>query len=510
MAITLLDKLLAMSKEILTARIFGISPDLDVFNLSFAIPGIVSALFCEALHSALVPLYMDWRKTSAPQSTVENVQSAFLASFGLLLMATGACYILSPWMFPLVGFGMSEEMQRLGITMEQALAFLVVLEGVSALFSGLLRCLNRYAAITFAQTFINVFLITMLLTLGKLGIWVLVVGTLTGAAAKLLFLVSVTSREKFGLSRSLSFRRDETAQFFRLAFPLLGGALIVNANLMVDQSMATMLAPGGVSALRYAFRLNDLPLQLLFVALAQAIFPFISDQAARNDLDAIRHIFKRSLLFIALIALPATFYMEFHARDIVVALLKRGAFGESAVELTTRTLRCYSAGLFFLAYAFTNGVFFTALKRARALLVMGIFSFILNAVLNLAFIRLFGQVYGIALSSTVMTALTVIVLFIILRRQLDIRFSRSYCVSLALPIFASTAATILCLVLSPAIDTLDVWPRLLLSSSVFSVTYAITIGYLRTREIEETLALNRVLNRLRCGWGEIRKGATPK
>ncbi|MGD9609160.1 MAG: lipid II flippase MurJ [Desulfovibrionaceae bacterium] len=141
---------------------------------------------------------------------------------------------------------------------------------------------------------------------------------------------------------------------------LAGSVLIANSNLLVDQSMATQLSAGGLSTLRYAYRINDLPLQLIVLALSKAILPFVSEQVCDGDSSGLRRIFAQSLASLGLIAFPVIALVMLFAGDIVVVLLRRGAFDAEAARHTVLALRCYTGGLFFFPYACNNGAFFCA------------------------------------------------------------------------------------------------------------------------------------------------------
>ncbi|MCX8044729.1 MAG: hypothetical protein N3B18_11485, partial [Desulfobacterota bacterium] len=57
------DKMLAVFREILIASRFGVSSQLDMFNLAWAVPGILSLFFSGALTGAFIPLYVQWLQT---------------------------------------------------------------------------------------------------------------------------------------------------------------------------------------------------------------------------------------------------------------------------------------------------------------------------------------------------------------------------------------------------------------------------------------------------------------
>ena len=111
--------------------------------------------------------------------------------------------------------------------------------------------------------------------------------------------------------------------------------------------------------------------------------------------------------------------MVLFSEDLVILLLKRGAFDLDAARQTSQTLVCYSLGLFFLAYTFINGTFFAALKKTKMLLYMGIVSIFLNVLFNFLFMHLWGA-KGIALSTSATMGTVSIWFIFLLKRHLGI------------------------------------------------------------------------------------------
>lgn len=491
---TFLDKVLAVAKEMLQAREFGIEVGLDVFNLAFAVPGLTVLLIDVAVYSAFVPLYSEWRQRFSEKELRDRTMTVFVVGMlGIFLIAmTG--YAMAPWFFPPIAHGMAPAQQHLGVAMVRTLMLLIVLEGASVLFAALLQAWKLFAVVTLAQSAINISLILFLIFARDMGIDLLVWGTLAGCAAKLVFLFAWVSQKGFHFFRPFSFAGSELSAFLSLALPLMGSALIVNSILVVDQSMATQVSAGGVSSLRYAYRINDLPLQLLVIAITRAIFPYISDSAAKDDRESMRYVFNRSLIFIGLISFPMTVFVVIFAPDIVSVLLKRGAFGEEAALRTTLTLQCYVLGLYFFAYGYINGAFFSALKRARTLLFMGVLFLLLNVALNVLFIWLYKEVYGIALSSS-LSAFIVCVLFIImLHKQMRFSLGGSEIKSILLPLAVAAILGAVCYLLRGMPGGLDL-PQLvslLLWAAFYFLGYAGLLLLFRTPEIMEVLAFAKV------------------
>ena len=111
--------------------------------------------------------------------------------------------------------------------------------------------------------------------------------------------------------------------------------------------------------------------------------------------------------------------MVLFSEDLVILLLKRGAFDLEAARQTAQALVCYSLGLFFYAYAFINGTFFAALQKAKMLLYMGIVSIFLNVLFNVLFMHFWGA-KGIALSTSATMGIISIWFIFLLKRHLGI------------------------------------------------------------------------------------------
>jgi len=417
--LTLLDKLLALAKEVLYAYRFGVSRDLDVFNVAYAFPAIVAMLLGQAVVSALVPLYPDWR-SRGPLAAGRAITTVTWASIGFFALLCLTCYAVAPTLFSLLGYGFEPRAKLLGDELESLLVWLILLEGGSAMLAAVLEAEKSFAALHASFLCLNICLIGTLWLWPGVDVRALAVGFLLGTGTKILVMIWALRR---GFSATfLQGPRDTKSlrTYFSLVWPLVIGGLVVNSNMLVDQVMGTELPPGSVSSLRYAYRINDLPVQLLVIALTRAIFPYVSEQALSGDMDGMRQVFWRGVLFVLAVSLPVTAFVLLFSDQIVALLLKRGAFGPEAVGQTALTLVYYSLGMVFYAYTFLNGVFFTALRLNKTLMVVGVVTMLCNILFNRIFIDLWGGPEGIALSTTVTMGLTGLIFALIINRALGV------------------------------------------------------------------------------------------
>lgn len=417
--LTFLDKILALAKEMLFAYRFGISRELDVFNVAYAFPAILAMLLGQAVISALVPLYMTWRGRG-PGELRRNLANLGLLALLFFLALTVVCAVWSAPIMAVIGYGFPEGEKALGDSLIRLLVWLIFLEGGAAVMAGVLQAEKSFLALYGAQLCINLAIIGTLAAFGDMGVHALAVGFLAGTAAKAVVMAVALRGSRFPLGPPRPPVTPALREFVLLAWPLVVGGLVVNSNILVDQVMSTELPSGSVSALRYAYRINDLPLQLFVIAAARAIFPYVSEQAEGHDVLGMRRVFWRGVLFSCMVSAGMTAFVLLFSTEIVALLLRRGAFGDQAVASTALTLSWYATGMLFAAYAVLNGVFFTALRKNVTLLVVGVVTMLLNAIFNLWFIRTIGGPEAVAMSTTVTMALTCLIFLAIIQRALGV------------------------------------------------------------------------------------------
>jgi len=484
--LTLADKLLGIIKEMLVAKHFGISAALDVFNIAYAFPSIAFLIFTGAIAGSFVPLYMEWSNRLPKQQANAYALSLIFAAVLLFGLITLAGYFLSPVLFPLLGYGFGPDEKQMGIVLERFLVFLFFFEGAGIFLYSLLQAQKKFFSLQLAQVFITATIIVLLvLFYEKLGIYTLVWGFLLGTCFKVLYMAVVLHKGGFSFFTAPCFDRSVLQRFSFLALPLLGSALIANVNLLVDQIMATSLCEGSVSTLRYAYRLNDFPIQIIILAIAKAIFPFVSEQAINDDYAGLQDVFKQGLIFLGLLTFPIIAMVGLFSENIVSIVFERGAFDAFAVRQTAQTFLFYNFGLFFYAYSFVNGTFFSALQDTKPMFYMGLVSVVLNIVFNIIFMQIFG-VQGIALSTTLSLAIICVVFFLLLKRKLKFSHFSNIFYNLGRILIAALGMFGIGFVLHRLCRSLDIHHFVYLPVLIvlLGACYLLALRILRTKELD--------------------------
>lgn len=171
-----------------------------------------------------------------------------------------------------------------------------------------------------------------------------------------------------------------------------------------------------MSRLYYSQRLYQFPLGVLGISLATAIFPVMSAEAARKDIDALRRTISRGLRGAVFVAIPATVGLILVARPLVAAVFEHGKFTSSDTEMTAWTLRFYALGLcgYFSQQIATRAFYSTQDSKMPAFTALA--AVFANIGLNLTLIWFMGT-SGLALSTAICSYLQVVILVFVLRAR---------------------------------------------------------------------------------------------
>jgi putative peptidoglycan lipid II flippase len=126
--------------------------------------------------------------------------------------------------------------------------------------------------------------------------------------------------------------------------PSLLGMSVTQINLTVSTILASFIA-GAPTYLFYGMRLIQFPLGIFGVALAMAILPTLSAQAARGALGEIRTTLDFGLRMIIFIMLPAMLGLIFLRTPIIHLFFEHGTFTAQDTAETAMTVLCYAVGL---------------------------------------------------------------------------------------------------------------------------------------------------------------------
>jgi len=193
------------------------------------------------------------------------------------------------------------------------------------------------------------------------------------------------------------------------------GAVIMQANLVVDLVLASLLPVGAISWLYFADRLAQLPLGVIGIALGTALLPRLSAQLRGGERDAARQSLADAVQLAAFLVLPAAAALIIIAPQIIAGLFQHGAFTSAAVTASATALAAYAIGMPAHVMVKILQPAFYADGRPGFVLGVSVAAVASNIALSLSLMPVLGHV-GLALATSASGFVAAIALAVALAR----------------------------------------------------------------------------------------------
>ena len=221
--------------------------------------------------------------------------------------------------------------------------------GISGIFGGILTSYKRFFIYSLAPIFYNVGIIFGILVFvriwGPIGLaWGVVLG------AFLHMLTQYPSAHQLGFRNNLSIakhlRNSEVRKVFRLMIPRTLGIAVNQVNLFVITIFASFLASGSLAIFNFAQNLQSVPLGIIGVSFAIAVFPTLSALYSKNEKEKFIVNFSETFRQILFFIIPLSAFILLLRAQIVRVVLGAGKFDWEDTVLTFQCLGIFSISLF--------------------------------------------------------------------------------------------------------------------------------------------------------------------
>ena len=354
MVTVLLSRILGVLRDAIISHYFGRGPQTDAYNAAFTVPDLLFYLLQSgALSSTIVPILTEYRsqgKDKSADKTVSIVASTIFVFIGLLICimwinARALTIMLNP------GFVADEgTLHRiaLAVPLTRVLLPAQMFFFLGGLMMGVLYSRKQFLIPALGPVIYNSGIIFGGVVLHRwLGIHGLVWGAIGGAFLGN-FLIPFLAVNRLGvrLRPSLDVTHPAAMKVWRMLLPIGLGVALPNIDQMVNKAFASYLGPGDTTAIMNAYRLMLLPIGIFAQAMALAIFPTLSGQAAEKNIPAMRRTMNQSLRNILFLTVPASGLMFLLAAPIITFLYESGQFTHADTLATAPALMALSLGIF--------------------------------------------------------------------------------------------------------------------------------------------------------------------
>ncbi|HXV97370.1 MAG TPA: murein biosynthesis integral membrane protein MurJ [Anaerolineae bacterium] len=417
MAAFLVNKVLAIGRQIVIARAFGTGSDYDAFVAAFRLPDILFMLISGgALATAFIPILSErvtlrspndpdgWRLTSATLNTI-------------LLLVTVAAALVAVLALPLVQWliapGFPPETQLLTANLMRLALVSTIIFSVSGLVGGVLHVHQHFLLPALAPIIYNLGIIAGAIFLAPtFGVYGLMWGAIAGAAGHLLIQVPGLIRYRMTYFPILGWHDSGVHQVARLMGPRLLTIGVIQINFLVIFNLASRLGEGSVSALDYGWDLMQVPQTIIGSAIGIVLFPTMAALAAQGDLVGLRRTTSQALRIILALSIPAMVGLIVLGQPVIQLMFERGEFGPDSTAAVYQSLQFWALALVgHCALEVVNRLFY-AQKDTTTPLLGALAGMVINIILAVALYQVLGA-GGLALSNGVAVTVEVLILLVI-------------------------------------------------------------------------------------------------
>ncbi len=409
---------------------------LDAYTTAFTIPDFMFFILVSgALSVTFIPVFNQrlagGNKKSAWELSTSMVNfmalATLIASVLIIIFAEPIIrYIVAP------GFANSETAMGLSVSMMRVIAINPFLFAIATVVASMQQAAGRFTFYALAPTIYNIGIIIGILyfTNGitifgvqvfEGGIMGVALGVVLGSIMQLL----VSCLGLIGLGFDYNFKIYWKNKGFRKVLGLLPARSLDQGMdyivAMVENNLASRMAPGTVRAFNQATMLHLAPINLIGVAISTAAFPQLTERLSEGKVSLFRQELQAVLRVIIWLALPVAL-ITFFTRGYVVNFIKPGGNILIAGLLSVLVPAILARSIYYIAARS-----FYAQQDTRTPMYVSIFAIGLNIALAVWFTQSLKMgAYGLAFAQSIMAIVEVIILLVIMNTRIKGLFTSSF------------------------------------------------------------------------------------
>ena len=420
---TVLSRILGYLRDMLQAKFLGTGKGMDAYIIASLIPNLLRRLTAEgAMTAAFIPVFAQEKKDKSRDEMWTFANAFFFDLTLILTVLTVLGIVFAPILVKVIapGYGRVPGKWELTIILTKIMFPYIFMISLAALAMAILNSFKKFFVPAFTPVLFNLAIIMAAVFFAENArepAYVFAVGVILGGLLQLGIQIPFLRRQGMTFKFGISFTHPAVKKVVRLMIPGIFGAGIYQINMLISRMIATTLEDESVSALYYASRIEELTLGLFAIALSIALFPTLSDLAARKDIEGMKKTLKYSFKLIFLVTFPAMAGLIVLNKPIIQVLFQRGAFDAHSTALSSWCLLFFAFGLPFISGTKILAPMFFSLKDTKTPVIVA--SFVMISYIGFS-LFLMGPLRagGIALALSLSSLINFVALFILLEKKI--------------------------------------------------------------------------------------------
>jgi putative peptidoglycan lipid II flippase len=383
----LASRFLGLVRDRLLAGRFGAGDELDVYFAAFRLPDLVfNILILGAISAALIPVFAEYFHRDEKKAWLLVNKVLNLAILGSIILA-GLLTIFTPQLMYLIAPGFTGSKRALAILLTRIMFLSPILLGISNIFSGVLQYFRRFLVYSLAPILYNFGIILGFFIFvpiwGMIGLaWGVVLGAFLHALIQLPSIIY----SGFKWRAILDFSDKGIYKIVKLMIPRTIGLAGNQINFVVITALASTLASGSIAIFNLANNIQYVPIGILGIAFATALFPALSRAFAKQEKEEFSRDFSRTFSQTLFLVIPLSALFFILRAQIVRVILGTGQFGWIDTRLTAAALGVFSLSIFAQTLIPLISRAFYAFRNTRTPVLISLFSILINIIFSFIFL----------------------------------------------------------------------------------------------------------------------------
>ncbi len=425
---TLVSRVMGYLRDMAMSWAFGTTLAADAFYVAYRIPNLLRELLAEgSMSAAFIPVFTETLTKESKESARHLANAVFARLLVILVVLTGLGIIFAPYVVKVIALGWEykpeyHDKYLLGVTLTRIMFPYLLFIGIAALAMGMLNSLRSFLSPALSPVMLNVMTISaVVLSMRYLSepIIGVALGVILGGLFQ--FLIQVPGLRKQGMMVRPQFSPSHPGvkRIGVLALPVFLSSSVNQFNIFIGTIFASFLATGSITYLFYGMRFIHFPLGIFGIAIATAVLPTMSAQAARREMTEFRDTLSFGLRLVFFIMFPAMAGLITLRIPIVNLLLQHGQFDRISTQGTAAALLFYAVGLWSMAGVRIVAQAFYSLQDTKTPVKIAVAALIANMLFSTAFILWTPLAHGgLALAASLASMLNITLLTVRLRKKI--------------------------------------------------------------------------------------------
>lgn len=439
---TFISRISGYIRDMLVALAFGATGATDAFYVAYRIPNLLRELLAEgSISAAFVPVFTEYLTLGKIEEAKRLVKVVFSFMLGLVFLVCLCGILLAPYIVTVIAPGFLDEPGKFNLTviMTRIMFPFLLFISLAALFMGVHNSLKSFFVPALTTFFFNLTVIACVIFLPPFftkPLFALAIGVTLGGFIQAAVQIPYLIKQRFNPALNFNFAHEGLKRIMLLVLPTVAGFGVAQINIFVSTFFVSFLPDGSATYLYYGMRLIHFPVGMFGVAMATAVLPSLSRQAAQGKMEDFSSTFSFSLRLLFFLTIPAMAGLFAIGEPIVHILFERGRFDAADTQGTVIALIYYALGLWAFVGVRVAASAFYSMQNTKTPVKVAALSIAANIIFSMI---LMGPLKhgGLALANSIGSAINFTVLFIALTKKLDHIGTKNIIISLVKTSLAS-------------------------------------------------------------------------